>query len=308
MSYVNWCKQSEQALASEDIAAVNLALAAELPGVKFDSEELLARLDCWTNAVRQTTGKALIRRSETGKYRDMSAAMFRMFTLIEVLRHKFGVTYNLAFSQGEYDARDSRNLFLHGLLTGHGGTCVTMPVLYAAIGRRLGYPIKLVYAKQHVFCRWDSPQERFNIESTSPGFNPRPDSYYRTWPFPLSGEDVASGIYLTSLTARRERALFLCNRGHYCIDQFCNHEAIEAYWFAHQLDPAKGYDLHLNFSYVMRRFVDEFRKQCQGVANRTLRMPPPRDAREAELYPACDRNLRRIFANIEKEKRCTTPR
>lgn len=35
--------------------------------------------------------------------------------------------------------------FIHGLLmVGHGGTCVTMPVLYAAIGKWLGFAIEWV--------------------------------------------------------------------------------------------------------------------------------------------------------------------
>jgi hypothetical protein len=80
------------------------------------------------------------------------------------------VKYNFAFIEGDYDATDSRNLFIHGLLGGHGGSCVTMPVLYAAIGRRLRYPIKLVGAKQHTFCRWDDGAgERFNIEGNVAG-------------------------------------------------------------------------------------------------------------------------------------------
>ena len=154
MSYLSWCKRTEQDLASEDIAAVNLAVAQGLPRAQnLDIPALLDRLDHWADAIRQATGKALVRRATRRDYPGMSSAMFRMFTFVEVLRHKFGVTYNLPFSEGNYDARDSRNHFLHGLLTGHGGTCVTMPILYVALDRRLGYPLKLVLAKSHIFCR-----------------------------------------------------------------------------------------------------------------------------------------------------------
>ncbi len=90
--------------------------------------------------------------------------------MVTVLQRDLGLRYNLAFMEGEDDASDSHNLFIHGPLTGRGFTCVTAPVIYAAIGRRLGYPIKLVHAKQHTFCRWDERDgERFNIEATSPG-------------------------------------------------------------------------------------------------------------------------------------------
>jgi hypothetical protein len=47
-------------------------------------------------------------------------------------------------------------LFLHGLTQGRGGTCLSMPVAYVAVGRRLGYPLKLVTAKGHLFARWES--------------------------------------------------------------------------------------------------------------------------------------------------------
>ncbi len=66
-----------------------------------------------------------------------------MLVLVMVLQRNLGVRATIIrFNAGPYDATDSRNLFLHGLLTGHGGTCVTMPVLYTAIGRRLGYLVE----------------------------------------------------------------------------------------------------------------------------------------------------------------------
>ncbi len=54
----------------------------------------------------------------------------------------------MEFNEGPYNASDSRFLFIHGLLTGFGGTCVSMPILYLAIARRLGYPLKLVETKE----------------------------------------------------------------------------------------------------------------------------------------------------------------
>ena len=94
-----------------------------------------------------------------------------MSALVTCLQKHLGVYYNLSFSDGEYDATDSRNLFVHGILGGHGGTCVTMPVLYIAVGRRLGYPLYLARAREHLFARWEQPEgERFNVECTCPGF------------------------------------------------------------------------------------------------------------------------------------------
>lgn len=46
-------------------------------------------------------------------------------------------------------------------------------MLYVAIGRRLGYPLKLVECKGHLFVRWEDAKERFNIEGTSRGLHGR---------------------------------------------------------------------------------------------------------------------------------------
>ncbi len=46
-----------------------------------------------------------------------------------------------------------------------------MPVLYVAIGRRLGYPLELVTTKGHVFACWEDSNDRFNIEGTNEGLN-----------------------------------------------------------------------------------------------------------------------------------------
>ena len=66
-------------------------------------------------------------------------------------------------------------LFIHGIIDGPGGTCASMPVLYVAVGRRLGYPLKLVEARGHLLLRWDDPlgqrlgtPDVFNVEGRRP--------------------------------------------------------------------------------------------------------------------------------------------
>ena len=107
------------------------------------------------------------------------------------------------------------DLFLHGLLSGSGGTCVSMPVLYVAIGRRLGYPLRLVEGPEHLFLRWEdnASGERFNVEGTSRSFLSEPDSYYETWPREMTEAERSQGYFLTSLTPREELAVFITTRG-----------------------------------------------------------------------------------------------
>ena len=93
------------------------------------------------------------------------------------------------------------------------GTCSSLPVLQVAVGRRLGYPLKLVTTKGHLFVRWEDAHERFNIEAAGRGVNRFTDDYYRHWPFELApAEEVAEG-YLKSLTPPEELAVFLSIRG-----------------------------------------------------------------------------------------------
>jgi tetratricopeptide (TPR) repeat protein len=138
---------------------------------------------------------------------------------------------------GNYSFADARDCFIHGLLTGQRlGTCVTIPVLYVAIGRRLGYPVHLALAKGHVFARWQQDHgETVNIEATNLGLTTHPDSHYRAWPRPISDAEAAD--YLRPLTPDEERGLFLGTRGHCLEDNGRLDEALACYDRAAELQP-----------------------------------------------------------------------
>lgn len=231
-----------------DIAEANLLCAEGLPGSEAMSRSnLLKVLDEWTDRVRSETDRHLYRFRRNPADYDHSEAYFRAIMLVTVLQQDFGVHYNPGRIQSPNFA-DSRDLFLHGLITPlRRGTCVSMPVLYVAVGRRLGYPLKLVSTKAHLFTRWESAdgKERLNLEATSQGLNCFPDEYYHTWPLPMSDAELASGDYLRSLSRAEELAVFLSTRGH-CLQKAGRlAEAQLAYAQAHQLVPASP--LYLGF-------------------------------------------------------------
>lgn len=208
---------AEDHLAKVDIATMNLLAAEGLPGSeKIDIPSALAKLDRWAAYIKWQTDRHLYRLKDP-QWADAyarSEARLRMEMIVGACQQDFRVPYNEAWIENPtFD--DSANLFIHGMLGyGHGGTCGSMPVLYVAIGRRLGYPMFLVQARQHVFCRWDGWGERVNMDgATSSGIGFPDDEYYHDWPKPLSEEDLASGGYLTSLNPARELALFLHTRG-----------------------------------------------------------------------------------------------
>jgi hypothetical protein len=226
-------------LAALDTAELNLGAAFALPGAQdLDVGACLEKLRRWTELVRVNTEHWWPRFVRSPGEFDNSPGQFRMLTLVTILQRDLGVRYNLAFLDGDYNGSDSRNLFIHGLLSGHGGTCVSMPVLYIVVGRRLGYPLRLVRAKEHLFARWEEPGgERFNIESTSRGFSVRDDEFYRKWPKPITDAEVDQGFYLRSLRPREELAEFLRNRGNCLRDNMAFLEAARAYSYAAALTP-----------------------------------------------------------------------
>src|SRR5262249_14472211 len=107
-------------------------------------------------------------------------------------------------------------LFLPGIFGGRGGSCASMPLIYLAVGRRLGYPLKLVAAHDHWFIRWDDPAtgERVNMECSNKngGFESQSDEYYLAWPHKMTRRQAENCGYLQSMTPREELATFLRHR------------------------------------------------------------------------------------------------
>lgn len=209
--------------ATLDIAHVNLLCAQGLNGADdLEIEKSLKTIDKWANWVRHETDRHLyMYKQNPMRFRYMEG-FFRMQMLVTVLQQDLNIQYNpdrVASPEnpesGETFFADSKDLFIHGFTDRISpmGTCTSMPVLYAAIGRRLGYPLKLVHANQHCFLRWDGPEgERFNIEGTNQGMKSHPDKHYETWPFPLTQEQLESGDYLVSLSPEEEFESFLATR------------------------------------------------------------------------------------------------
>jgi hypothetical protein len=197
-----------------------------------------------------------------------------------VLQRDIGIRYNPDLVEQEDFFADSRNLFIHGVLETGQGTCSSLPPLYVAIGRRLGYPLKLVTTACHVFARWDEPGgERFNIECTSLGLNCHPDEYYLTWPVPVERAQIAPCCLLKSQSSREELAGFLVTRAHCLLDNGHQPEAAACYAHACTLAPAN--QLHLR---ALEAALDAWQERL----TRQIALPWP------EL-PGCP-NLRRLPA------------
>ncbi len=235
---------TDEELAAVDIAYINLLCATGLPGSEsLNIPQCRQTLDQWAALVQRQTEKYLYKFQQNPKEYEGKEGYFRMLMLVTVLQQDLGVHYNMDRVR-EVDFKRSQDLFVHGMINNqNGGTCTSMPVLYTAVARRLGYPVRLVLAKAHVLCRWDDGTVRFNIEGSGDGMNSHPDEHYHTWPYPITAAEIERGEYLRALTPREELALFLAGRGH-CLDENGREaEAYVAYAHAYELAPKQPENL-----------------------------------------------------------------
>ena len=250
------CAAPEDFLDKLDVAAINLMCAGGLPGAeKLDIDKLFDWLD---NAARQVdleTRRHWYRFLASPSTYNNSAGYFCCYFLLQVLQEDFGVKYNPERAVDptwqdqklEPNFNDSRDLFIHGIIDGDGGTCGSIPVVYVAVGRRLGYPLKLVEARGHLFIRWDDPSgehrgvpERFNVDGAGPGIASHPDDYYHTWPVAWTVAEKQANCYLRSLTPKEELAAFMATRAACLEDIGRFDEAAQAYRWACGLVPHDG--------------------------------------------------------------------
>jgi len=225
-------------IADVDIAEMNLLCATGLPGAeKLDVDKAFRRLDDYARRVRHWTEQSMWDfHRNPGKFEN-SQAKFRVLLLISVLQKDFNIHYNDRGPRN-CDFSNAKNPFIHGMIDDtNGGTCASMPVMYVAVGRRLGYPMSIVLAKTHIFARWDDDTERFNIEGTNAWFDDHPDSYYRKWPHPITKVELKQGWYLKPLTPAEELAVFLQNRAYCLMDNGRFKEAKLAFARSYQLAP-----------------------------------------------------------------------
>jgi hypothetical protein len=176
---------------------------------------------------------------------------------------------------------DLADTFIHGVIQGPGGTCATLPVVYAAVGRRLGYPIRLVSVKagpraSHQFARWEGEDgERFNIEASAKGLSCPSDDYYRTGRYEMTLELERQGCFLRSKTPRMELAAFVYERAIVWEEVGNQRRCVEGYAWASALAPG-------NFLYrnTLKLMLNEWTRRTEAETPRGFPVvwvtPPPR--------------------------------
>ena len=253
---------SPEALEEYDIALLNLWSAHRLPGTEeLDIGAILDKLDEWAERVQWEIWRHIYQHDpRTASPPDVfnygnSLGRFFCWYLLQVLQEDCGVVYH-PDRKFDPDFCEPQDVFIHGMIVegGKGGTCASMPVLYVAVGRRIGLPLYLVGTRGHLFFRWDDPKgttinwerqglhlwippDRFNVEGSGEGIAYRPDSHYIQWPELWTEVDFDHGRYLRSQTTAEDVADFLMQRSE-CFYELCNwEECLKAIHYARKFSP-----------------------------------------------------------------------
>jgi regulator of sirC expression with transglutaminase-like and TPR domain len=200
---------SEDDLNRVDPLIVNLAVARGiLEFSQLDIERFAQTLDTWAAEIKLDTERHWYRFAEHHEQFKNSEIEYKITWLASDINAVFKVDYDLS----DFDAANPSNLFLNGLIDRKVGTCVSMPMLYVALGWRLGYPIKLVSVPTHLFARWDDGEHRVNIEATGYGADLTDDFYEQEYFVPVEWKGHGA---LASLTPRQGLAQMLLARADY---------------------------------------------------------------------------------------------
>jgi hypothetical protein len=223
-----------------DIGKTNLFAALGLPGAdEPDVDYCLDFLDHAAETVARKTIEWQPVFERDAEQFDYSEGVFRTMIMCQTLSQDLGVKYNLPtleLDDQKYDS-DPRNLYIHGIIEGDGGTCSSMPVFFIAVGRRLGYPLKLVHTLRHGFARWEGGSERFNIECTSPGFLSHSNEHYLNWPDKIPVDLAMRMGLLLSQTSKQELQWFIRQRATVFLSHGMLKEAIQAFEEAYRTFP-----------------------------------------------------------------------
>jgi tetratricopeptide (TPR) repeat protein len=185
-----------------DIATAVLLLSRQV-GADINYKRYCQRIDDMAYAVLEHLREnSKLREQDFGQQLPDAAVDYRAIPVIN--RYLFE---ELGFEPVK-TADDPRDLFLHYVLDRKKGYCLSLSILYLALGERLGLPLYGVVVPEHFFVRYDDGQVRFNIETTARG-NSAPDEHYvKKFRVPAGEQNQ---IYMKNLTPKQTLSCFFNN-------------------------------------------------------------------------------------------------
>ncbi len=215
----------EDELETIDPLVVNMIVAKELPELTdIDFGKYVRIVDGWAERISSGLAAAEANGATDPSY-EVDPNIWRAGGMaIAVAGRSIGIMYTR-----DVTLTDHADLFVPGMIETKEGTCSNMPMLHLAIGWRLGWPLKAVVTRDHMWCRWDDgvpgPDDGgsyFNLEATAAsnegggwgGFStPTDEQYIKDFQTPLKA--IESGSDMVSLTARQTLGVLLQQRAGY---------------------------------------------------------------------------------------------
>jgi len=158
-------------------------------------------------------------------------------------------------------ATDPYDLFLHSVMDRRQGYCLSLSVLYLAIGERLGLPLYGVVVPGHFFVRYDDGHIRFNIETTAKGNSAADDYYIQKFNVPKN-----STIYMTNLNKRQTLGCFFNNLGNVYGGINNVDQAIASLQWAVYINPSLAESrINLGNNYLLKNRVDDAIAEYQAA-------------------------------------------
>ncbi len=236
-----------------DPLIMNLAVARGLPEfASLDIDRYVRQLDAWAAEIKHDTERHYYRFAEKPEEFKHSEIEYKISWLASDINAVFKIDYDLE----DFDAARPDNRFLNGLIDRKVGTCVSMPLLYVALGWRLGYPIKLVSVPTHLFARWDDSVNRVNIEATGYGGELSDEAYESEFFVSQRCRDRGA---LESLTPRQMLAQMILARAHCWASRGNVREHLADALRANLLDPEHPLAiLELERAWQRRAELDEY--------------------------------------------------
>ena len=160
-------------------------------------------------------------------------------------------------------ADDPYDLFLHSVIDRRRGYCLSLSILYLAIGERLGLPLYGVVVPGHFFVRYDDGKIRFNIETTSKGQSAGDDEYIKKFNVPRDN----AAIYMTNLNKMQTLGCFFNNLGNVYHETGNIDQAMAALQWAVYINPSLAESrLNLGNIYMQKERIDDAIAEYQAAA------------------------------------------
>ena len=201
-----------------DLARVAMEMAQDiLP--ELNIKEYLKKIDKMVKDVKILT-------------KGNSDPEYRIRALNTYLYKNKGIEFDLSDPLG----KNIYNRLIIGPIDNKKGNCVSLPLLYAVIAQRLGYPVHFVSVPHHLFLRYVDPSlKRQNIETTSGGSYATNSSYIRK--FKISKKSIRKGLYMRTMTNREVLGELIAQNAIYWDKNKKKYKAVEYFEVASKMAP-----------------------------------------------------------------------